>query len=201
MIRKKFAHGLIVLFLCVIASSITIAQDESAEPIASFDLGEIIVYKDYQFNSNREEKKYNQLNEDLTIIYPLLMLVKNEYDRVNRDLQLYQGERAKKFMKWYENYAKESYMHHLSVLNGRQGRLFMELISRELKTTAYNLIKEYRNGFKAVIWQVAANLYFANLKVEYNAKENPMIEHILKRLESEYKVSNPYSASDYKSVF
>lgn len=89
-------------------------------------------------------------------------------------------------MKWYENYARESYKHHLSVVNARQGRLFMQLISRELKITPCQLIKEYWNGFRAALWQLAANSYLANLKAEYVADDNPMFEHIIKKLDAKY---------------
>ena len=167
------------------------AQEGQPEPVASFDLGEIVVFKDYQFSSEKEEKKYHQLENDLDLVYPLLVLMRSEYERVNKELALYQGEdREKKFLKWYENYAKETYIHKLAVLNSRQGRLFLKLISRELNITPFELIKEYRNGFRATVWQVAANFYFANLKVEYNPDENPMIEHIMKKKDAEYKANN-----------
>ena len=196
MLKKGISYILFISILVLSFGARLMAQETANEPIASFDLDEIVVFKNYQFDNPREEKKYHQLETDLKVVYPLLLIVRQEYNRVNNELQLYQGDREKKFMKWYENYAKETYIHRLSVLNGRQGRLFMKLISRELNITPYELIKEYRNGFRAAIWQIAANLYFANLKVEYDAKENPMIEHIMKKMEADYKVANPGSTDN-----
>lgn len=194
MMKNRKLRWLFILF-CLGTFAQLNAQENKQAPIVSVELGEIAVFEEYRFNNSKEEKKYHQLEEDLEVIYPLLVIVRQEYERVNRNLQLYQNNNSeKKFIKWYENYAKEMYMHRLSVLNARQGRLFIELISRELKITPYTLIKDYRNTFSAVIWQITANLYLANLKVDYDANKNPMIEHIMKKFESNYGDSNLHSS-------
>lgn len=163
------------------------AQPVPDIPPIHIEIGEIVVFQPYPFNSHKEEKTYQKLEEDIRVVYPVLGIVKTEYERVNKELALYEGDRQKQYLKWYENYAKKSYMHHLSVMNYRQGRLFLKLISRELETTPFELIKEYRNGFTAVVWQFAANAHFASLNAKYDKDENPMIEHILKRLDAEYQ--------------
>lgn len=163
---------------------------EKMDSLVSLDLDEITVFQPYQFANVREETSYNQLEEDLRVIYPLLKIVRSEYERINSELAAFYGEKQQEeFLKWYETYAKESYMHHLSVLNVRQGRLFLKMVTRELDETPYQLLKKYRNGFRAVLWQGAAHVFFANLKSDYKPEDNPMIEHIMLRLNSEYEVT------------
>jgi hypothetical protein len=99
-------------------------------------------------------------------------------------MELYEGKRQKEFLKWYKGYVKENYMHNLSGLNHRQGRLLLKLISRQVGETPYHLIEEYLNGFHAAIWQITSHLFLANLKVDYKPEENPMIEHIMVEMEA-----------------
>jgi hypothetical protein len=150
------------------------------------ELGEVVVLQAYPFQHEKEERKYKELESDLRLVYPLLRIVRTEYARINHELSLYEGNREKEFLKWYEQYARENFMPYLSGLNPRQGRLFLKMISRELDNSPYDLIKEYRNGFRAVMWQGVAMIFFSNLKTNYDPHDNPMIEHIMARLDAEH---------------
>jgi hypothetical protein len=151
---------------------------------ANYELGEIVVLQDYDFANEHERKEYKELKNDLYKIYPLVVLIEKEYERINTEMELYEGKRQKYFLKWYKGYVKENYMHNLSGLNHRQGRLLLKLISRQIEETPYYLIKNYLNGFHAAIWQMTSHLFLANLKVDYEPEENPMIEHIMVELEA-----------------
>lgn len=185
-VRKVY---LFLLLIVMLLPDLGKAQDSVDSIAVNLNLGEIVIYDQYTFKDTKEEKEYQQLEDDLRTVYPLLKLVRSEYARINKELEAYyEGEREKEFLKWYEKYARESYMHHLSVLNVRQGRLFLKMVSRELDISPYELIKKYRNGFRAVVWQGAAHVFLANLKTEYHPDKNPMIEHIMRKLESENPV-------------
>ena len=175
----------LVVILFIINSGFLFGQNLKDSLMVNYDLNEIVVFNSYPINSSKEEKKFQQLEQDIQVVYPLLKIVRTEYKRVNDELLLYQGDREKVFMKWYENYARESYMHNLSTLNYRQGRLFLVLISRELDNTPYDIIKEYRNDFRAFLWQGIARVFFANLKVEYSKGDNPMIEYLMKKMDAQ----------------
>lgn len=108
---------------------------------SNYELGEIIVQQEYEFANEKEQKEYKELKNDLYKIYPLVVLIEKEYERINAEMELYEGKRQKEFLKWYKGYAKENYMHNLSGLNHRQGRLLLKLISRQIEETPYHLIK------------------------------------------------------------
>lgn len=175
-----------ILIIFIFTFSGILAQNKNDNSIISLNIDEITVFRAYVFKNTKEEKKYKNLEEDLNVLYPMLLIVRNDFVRINKELELYKGDRRKEFLKWYQNYAKEKYIHHLAGLNVRQGRLFIKMISRELNTSPFEIIKEYRNGFNAVIWQIAANFYFTNLKTDYSVESNPMIEHIMKKIENRY---------------
>jgi hypothetical protein len=177
---------ILILFVLVYGTISAYSQMQKNDSVLSLQLPEIIVHQQYPFKNKSEQKKYELLKSDLQTLYPLIVLVRNEYVRINKEMELYEGKRKKQFLKWYETYAKEKYMPYLANLNYRQGRLFIKMISRELDTMPYQIIKEYLNGFKAVFWQLTSHLFLANLRVEYNPAQNPMIEHIMKELDANY---------------
>jgi hypothetical protein len=176
----------LVWFLVLLSGLSLFAQEEKQEVYPNFTLGDIVVFKEYSFKNSKEEKKYKELEADLRVVYPLLQIVRSEYERINKEMGLYNPKSQKDFLKWYENYANENFKPLLGQLNAQQGRLFLKLISRELDTTPYNLIKKYRNGYSAMVWQFTARMFMANLRVDYEEEKNPMIEHIMRKLDAEH---------------
>jgi hypothetical protein len=185
--RLNPKYFLFVSIIWLMSVEFGYSQNISDSLLVSYDLGEIVVFESYKFKNQKEEKKYKSLEEDLRAIYPIIQIVRDEYSRVSKELEMYyEGDREKKFLKWYENYARESYMHHLKVLNVRQGKLFLKMVSRELSYSPFELIKKYRNGFSAFIWQGTARFFKVNLKLKYVKDEQSMIEHVMRKLDAEY---------------
>ncbi len=174
----------IYFLILTLTTSSLFAQENGNEKPFNFELKEIVVYQPYAFKDDSERKQYEQLKIDIEKIYPLIILVREEYSRINSELELYNGRQKRRYLKWSKNYVKDNYMSHLSGLNKRQGRLLLLMLSRELGSSPYDLIKNYLNGFHAMFWQMASHMFQANLKVEYKADNNPMIEHIMIQLDS-----------------
>jgi len=156
------------------------------DSILHFNLREIEIIPPYKFTSKRQEKKYNQLELDLLKTYPLALIVGSELKLVNHELDSVYTNKSerKKYINWYQKYVYKTYIDSLKKLNLQQGRLLLKLIHRETGKTPYELIKSYRGVLNAVFWQSAAFLFGANLNSSYNAEDDAMIEHIIRR----YKV-------------
>lgn len=61
----------------------------------------------------------------------------------------------------------------------------MKLIARESGKTTYEIVKQFRGGFQAVLYQSVARLFGHNMKVEYDANiEDLMIERAVKLIEA-----------------
>lgn len=167
----------IILFLWI-PTQITLYQDSIKQPL-DMELNEVVIVPEYQFANDKEKAEYEKLRNDIIRVYPLVQLISDEYNRVNLEMELYNNKQKREYVKWYEGYAKEHYMPMLYGLTISQGRLLLLLIDRELGESSYRLIKEYRNGFRAMFWQGTAFMLGANMKKRYNPEENPMIEHIM----------------------
>lgn len=179
-----------LLFILLALNLTSQAQDSLYQNIPSFEMKEIKIIQDYNFKNKREEKKYQVLEKDVRKVYPLLMIIRKEYDRINSEIVFYEGESRKNYLKWCEGYIKDKYFSLLAGLTPSQGRLLLKLIDREFEKTPYDLIKEYRNGFRAALWNVTASIFLASLRSEYNPEKNPMIEHIIMKIDYEFRESS-----------
>lgn len=166
------------------------AQIQENQNIPSFELKEITVIKSYKFKNQKEESKYVQLEQNIRAVYPLLQIIRKEYSRVTYELDFYEGKTRNEYLKWSEEQIKNKYLHLLSGLSISQGRLLLKLIGREFNQSPYEILKTYRNGVRATIWRGAAALCLADLDANYKPEDNPMIEHIMARLNAEYDEKN-----------
>ena len=148
-------------------------------------LNEVEILRAYPFKSKKEEKKYNQLQVDLLKVYPLAHIVGSEFNLVKAELDTMPDNQSlrKGYLKRYQKYVYNTYYDSLKTLNVRQGRLLLKLIDRETGKTPFELIKTYRGGFNAVLWQSAAFMFGANLKSEFDPVADSMIEHIIKKIQ------------------
>jgi hypothetical protein len=66
-----------------------------------------------------------------------------------------------------------------------QGRILLKLIDRETGNTSYQLVKDFRGGFQAFMWQGVARLFGNNMKAEYDPEgEDIIIERAIKLVEA-----------------
>ena len=96
------------------------------------------------------------------------------------------NERMKKaYIRVCEKDLKNEFEDELKDLSINQGRILMKLIDRETGKTTYQIVKEMRGGFEAVMWQAVARIFGNNMKSEYDAStEDIMIERAVKLVES-----------------
>lgn len=147
------------------------------------NLSEVEIIRNYPFKNRRQEKKYNQLEKDVLKVYPLALIVGSELKLVNAELDSIYTDKSRKkvYIKWYQDYVYKTYVDSLKTLDIKQGRLLLKLIHRETGKSPYELIKSYRGGFNAMLWQSAAYMFGANLNASYDPEDDAMIEHIIKR--------------------
>lgn len=157
--------------------------DSASDTLIHFSFPPVEIEAEYLFKNKREERKYHQLYEDIKRTYPLSQIVSSEVKLVNAEIDsIYRTKsKEKEYLKWYEKHIYHTYIDTLKSLNIRQIKLFVKLINRETGSSPYNLIKKYRGGLDAFLWQLSANALFVNLKSEYDPVEDAMIEDIIRK--------------------
>ena len=82
----------------------------------------------------------------------------------------------------HDHWIREHFTEDLKKLTRSEGKILIKLIHHEIGISTYELIKKYRSGFKAMLWQRLAKFYDGDLKTTYQPdkmREDSWIEHIL----------------------
>lgn len=139
------------------------------------------------FKDKSKRKKYDALVKKVRKVYPYAKLAGSLLRAYNDTLiQMGGGEYyQKKYMKKVEEALKRKFGKELENLTITEGRILIKLIDRETGKTSYELVKEMRGVFSAVVWQTMAKIFGQNLKNSYDAEgEDQMIEQIIQNIEN-----------------
>jgi len=99
-------------------------------------------------------------------------------------INVHQEDARKKYIKSRESELRKEFTNPLTNLSVYQGKVLMKLINRETGNNCYEIIKEYKGGFNARVYQTVAFFFNSNLKQSYNAKaDDALIEKFVKEVQ------------------
>lgn len=169
-------------------------NDTIIVPAIYYD-GEWIQYSDmemvYVSNVSPEKlakllQEYNRLRNAVYVTYPYARTAGGIINDVNTHLQGVTSKNTrKKYIKSRESELKKQFSDPLSNLSVYQGKVLMKLINRETGNDCYDIIKEYRGGLNARMYQTVAFFFGSSLKQDYDAKNNTtdrQIENIVQEM-------------------
>ena len=181
------------LFLCL-SVALMHAQTDSfpmvilpgeKTPQSYIGLDEVVVYQPIKLNSFEEMKKYMLLRRRVLKVYPYAQLASERFTTLKERLDRIDKRRQKKrYAKRIEKYLEGEFSEELKKLTRKEGQILVKLIHRETGITPHTLVKTYRNGLRAAVYQFTAKLFDIDLKTEYdpsNVQEDMWIEDILLR--------------------
>jgi len=143
---------------------------------------------------NKLLEEYNRLRNAVYVTYPYARTAGYVINDVNAHLQGLSKEQRKKYVKSREKDLKKEFSDPLSNLSVYQGRVLMKLINRQTNNNCYDIIKDYRGGFSARMYQTVAFFFGSSLKQDYDIahdKTDRQIENIVKEIDG-YWYNNPY---------
>jgi hypothetical protein len=187
--QRVYAQQQAVLFVGDIkeypSQMVTYTIDESGDTMPVISHYTCVIVADRVFKDKKEQAKYDKLKRDVKAAYPYALLAHNKLAEMDIQLSLIKGEKEKKaFAEKAEKEMISQFETDLRSLTMSQGRILIKLVSRETGSTTYQLIKQYRGGFTAVMWQGVARVFGNNLKAEYDAdEEDRRIEEIVDLIE------------------
>ena len=138
---------------------------------------------------------YNRLRNAVYVTYPYARTAGFTLNDVNFRLASItnKGDR-KKYIKSREKELKAQFADPLSNLSVYQGRVLMKLINRQTGNNCYELIKEYRGGINARLYQTVAFFFGSSLKQDYDFEHDAtdrQIESIVREIDGVW-YDNPY---------
>ncbi len=154
--------------------------DTISEPI---QLEEITVYKE---NLDPESKKqFLLLRNRVYKVYPYAKVAAERLTVLNKNMDALKTSREKrKYFKIVEDYMQNEFEPKLKKLSRKQGQILVKLIYRQTGFTTFELIKDYKSGWKAFWSNTTARMFDISLKTKYSpydVNEDYLIETILTR--------------------
>ena len=176
----------IICSLSVFAQVDTTYQDSHIQFVDTIRLSEVLVFsKERKFVSEEARKQYLLLRSRVKKVYPYAKLAADRLHIMEQTMDTMRSKRNKKiYTKRMQKYIEDRFTDELKKLSRSQGRILVKLIHRQTGKTAYQLVKDLRNGWNAFMYNSTAWLYDISLKTEYNPTENTedfLIEEILLR--------------------
>ena len=148
------------------------------------NLNEVIIYKPVEFTNDKERLDYFVLKRKVTKVYPYAKMASERLSKLNTRLDKIKSKRKqKKYTKMLEKFLQEELTAELKRLTRTEGQILVKLIYRETGSTAYSLVRELRNGFRAFTYNTIAKVFKISLKETYdplNVREDLFIEDILR---------------------
>ena len=162
-----------------------VAFPYNGETLPTLTMKEFPVIAARTFKSEKDKLAYFKLKRDVKKAYPYAVLASiklKEYDAILANVP--EKKRAP-YLKKTEAELKTQFEADLKNLTMGQGKILIRLINRETGMTTYKVIKDYRGGFSAFMWQSLGMLWGNNLKWKYDPSkgEDKLIEEIIQEIQ------------------
>jgi hypothetical protein len=154
-------------------------------PDSGIRLKEVVLFQPLRFKNRNQLRDYVILRNRTLRVYPYAKLASDRLDTMNMRLKSIKGKRQRKvYIKRLEKFIYNEFEEELKKLSRSQGRILIKLVHRQTGTTSHELVKELRNGWKAMIYETTASFFKLSLKDTYEPETNYedfLIEDILQR--------------------
>lgn len=140
------------------------------------------------------QKEWNRLRNAVYVTYPYARVAGATINDINAHLTGISSKKERKqYIKSREKELRKQFADPLSDLSVYQGRVLMKLINRQTGNNCYEIIKEYKGGFNARMYQTVAFFFGSNLKQKWDLtdKTDRQIENFVKEIDGAW-YGNPY---------
>ena len=135
----------------------------------------------------KQMQAYNRLRNAVYVTYPYARQAGVIINDVNVHLlTVSDKDDRKKYIKSREKELKKRFTEPLTNLSVYQGKVLMKLINRQTGNNCYEIIKEYRGGLQARLYQTVAFFVGSSLKQPYddqNDATDRQIESIVREID------------------
>jgi len=190
---NTFRYFLLAFFITSLASAQIDKEDKRDDYLkepdttlhAPIQLDEIFIDKNQIKADAEAQKKFVILQRRVYKVYPFAKATSATLTSLNAGMaKLKTTKEKKKYFKIVEDYLEDQFEPQLKKLSRKDGQILVKLIYRQTGNTTFDLIKEYKSGWKAFWSNNTARLFDINLKTKYapiEVNEDYLIETILVR--------------------
>ena len=135
-------------------------------------------------------EKWTRLRNAVYVTYPYARRAGAVINDINAKLVNVTSSAARRdYIKSREKELRKEFTDPLTNLSIYQGRVLMKLINRQTGNNCYDIIKEYKNGLSARLYQTVAFFFGTSLKQPYDpAGDDKAIELIVQEVNRMYGI-------------
>lgn len=207
----RFYVAGIFLLLCLSGFSQEIKNDSLSDYYVRFEgdsilyssiaLDEVFLFDKLEFGDRKEKLRYYILRRKTLKVYPYAKLAAERLVELNDSLAHIKKKRhRKKYTKKVQKYIEGEFSAELKKLTRTEGQILVKLIYRQTGKTAFSLVKELRNGWRAFWYNTTAKAFKISIKEEFHPErihEDYLIEDILQRAFASNRLDRQKSVLDY----
>ncbi len=149
------------------------------------DLNEVVLLKRLSFKDMSERRKYIILRRRTLKVWPYAKLAAERLAVVDERLkQIKRKSKRKKYVRQVQKYIEGEFYETLRKFTRAEGRILVKLVHRQTGQSTFDLIKDYRSGWRAFWYNQTAHWFDIELKSTFDPfenKEDYYIEDILQR--------------------
>lgn len=168
---------------------------------SSIALDEVYVFSKLKFKNYDEKLRYYILRRKTLKVYPYAKLAAERLTELNDSLlKITKKNKKRKYTKEVQKYVEGEFSDELKKLTRTEGQILIKLIHRQTGITAFDLVKQLRNGWRAFWYNTTAKMFDISIKEEFHpdmVHEDYLIEDILQRAFSEFRLERQKSALNY----
>jgi len=133
-------------------------------------------------------EKWTRLRNAVYVTYPYARKAGYVLNDINAKIAKMKEKQDKKtYIKSREQELRKEFTEPLTNLSVYQGKVLMKLINRQTGNNCYEIIKEYKGGLTARVYQTVAFFFSTSLKQPYDAAgDDKEIESIVQEVERMY---------------
>jgi hypothetical protein len=139
-------------------------------------------------------EEWSRLRNAVYVTYPYARIAGATINDMNVHLTGVDAKRKRKeYIKSREKELRAQFTEPMENLSVYQGKILMKLINRQTGNNCYNIIKEYKNGVTARLYQTVAFFFGSSLKQDWSLKDKTdrQIENIVREIDGIW-YNNPY---------
>ena len=151
-------------------------------------LPHVILYNELTAEQKKAAAQYNRLRNAVYVTYPYARKAGIVMNDINAHLaQLGPKADRKNYINSREKELKKEFTTPLTNLSVYQGKVLMKLINRETGNNCYDIIKDYKGGLTARVYQTVAFFFSTSLKQPYEPdSDDKVIEKFVLEVQKMY---------------
>jgi hypothetical protein len=163
--------------------------DDCGDTLIVAELQDVSISSPRTFDNSEDYKKYQRYRRAAVIVYPYAVEAIKVFQQLEEETGDLKKGKRKKYAKHLHKDMKEKFEDPLKKLTRTQGLVLTKMIEKELDTSTYALIKEFRGGITARYWGTLGGFYGYKLKNGYEVGDDAILDMVLDDFDISYQVA------------